>query len=134
MNEKFKVWIYKLSNYLFIHFISFIWFISLKIYLFNFLIIMDLKIMVERASQWVSLGLRAHGWDLSKGKDEIGARWSKCSRAIRICLSSVEALLSGRKKDVTRWSVALETSIWIKWNDCDGNSIGACSRDDSHLD
>ena len=70
--------------------------IYLLIYLsFEFHFFMILEKMVERATYWESLGPRAHGWDLSKGKDEIGARWSECSRAIEWDRGSVERVLSG---------------------------------------
>ena len=51
--KKIKAWIYKSSNYLFIiQIISFIWLFRSMIYLFiySISIIMDLKMMVERAT------------------------------------------------------------------------------------
>ena len=51
--KKFKAWIYKSSNYLFIiQIISFIWLFQSMTYLFiySISIIMDLKLMVERAT------------------------------------------------------------------------------------
>ena len=45
--------------------------------------------------------------------NEIGARWSECSRAV-VYVRARWSVALGPEKDVTRWSVALGTSIWIK--------------------